>query len=215
MNNIKKIWIYGCSFSEPFGLIPAHDIVIGPYNSRIFKGVDYWGTHLSKLLKIECITRSLSGVGWNYINNCIDEDIIYWDKNDFVIINPSFFSRVTIEELHKRDKFYNLMEDNAKDVEFICRYNCHRWCRKIETLNHLGYENVYSWLIDNYSCESNIYNLIPAPDGSYNWKHWMDKHLEYWIDPDFNPPHGDWHFNDKGHIAVANRIYEFIYEKIK
>lgn len=210
-----KIWVYGCSFSEPFGLIAAHNIVEGPFNSRIFNGVDYWGTHLAKLFQMECITRSLSGVGWNYINDRIDEDIINWNKNDIIIINPSFFSRVTIEELTMRSTFYQLAGDKIKNVELICEHNRSRWRTKIRTLQYLGFSQVYTWLVDDYDNTDNIKNLITAPCGSYNWKHWMDNHLEYWIDPDFNPPYGDWHFNNKGHLAVANRIYEFICEKTK
>ena len=61
---MNKLWIYGCSFSEPFQLENG-----GPVwdNDNRVLSADYWGTHLAKKLNLECVTRSMSGIGWNYI----------------------------------------------------------------------------------------------------------------------------------------------------
>jgi len=207
---MNRLWIYGCSFSEPFGLVPNElPPIVNADKSRYFYGTDYWGTHLANKLNLECITKSLAGVSWNYINERIDEDIMTWDKKDYVIINPSIFSRVTFEELVKRDsqQDFGLL---IKGWDFIVPHNENRWQKKIQTLQYLGYKNVYTWLVDNTEHYNEVDNLITAPGDYTNWKDWLDLHKEYWIDPLFNPPLGDWHFNEIGHIAVANRMYEFI-----
>jgi len=207
---MNRLWIYGCSFSEPFGLVPNElPPIVNADKSRYFYGTDYWGTHLANQLNLECITKSLAGVSWNYINERIDEDIMTWDKKDYVIINPSIFSRVTFEELVKRDsqQDFGLL---IKGWDFIVPHNENRWQKKIQTLQYLGYKNVYTWLVDNTEHYNEVDNLITAPGDYTNWKDWLDLHKEYWIDPLFNPPLGDWHFNEIGHIAVANRMYEFI-----
>ena len=206
---MNKLWIYGCSFSEPFGLVPKElPTIINSDKSRYFHGTDYWGTYLANKLNFECITKSCAGVGWNYINDRIDEDIIAWDKEDYVIINPSFFSRVTFEELVKRDSQGDLGL-LLKGCEIIVIHNESRWHKKIQTLQHLGYKNVYTWLIDETQY-TKVNNLITAPGDYINWKNWLDLHKEYWLDPLFNSPQGDWHFNEQGHIEVANRMYNFI-----
>jgi hypothetical protein len=207
---MNKLWIYGCSFSEPFGLIPNElPVIFNADKSRYFHGIDYWGTHVANKLNLECITKSCAGVSWNYINDRIDEDIMTWDKKDYVIINPSIFTRVTFEELIKRDSQRDLGL-LMKDWNFITCHNETRWRRKIQTLHYLGYKNVYTWLVDNTENYTEVNNLITAPGNYANWKDWLDLHKEYWIDPLFNLPYGDWHFNAQGHIAIANRMYDFI-----
>jgi len=206
----NKLWVYGCSFSEPFGLTTGTDITITePYGGRLFNSIDYWGTILARCLDLECITRSLSGVGWNYITEQIDQDLIHWSPDDVIIISPSFFSRVTFEELTQRDSQSELAM-RMRPWDQITEYNSSRWRRRIDTLHHLSYNRVYTWLVDDYAAADSVKNLITAPDGSVNWRHWMDKNKQYWRDPDFNPPWGDWHFNALGHQAVARRFHEVI-----
>jgi hypothetical protein len=206
---MKKLWVYGCSFSEPFGLFPGGAIIHEDF-SRDFSGTEYWGTHLAKKLDLECITKSCAGVSWNYINERIDEDIMKWDKEDCIVINPSFFSRVTFEELIKRNSQEDLVM-LMKSWDFLVEHNETRWKRKIQTLHYLGYKNVYTWLVDNTKYYREVDNLITAPGDIVNWKDWMDQNYEYWQSlPGVVFPLGDWHFNEPGHVAVANRMYEFI-----
>jgi hypothetical protein len=206
---MKKLWVYGCSFSEPFGLFTGGTIINDDY-SRSFHGTEYWGTHLAKKLNLECITKSCAGVSWNYINERIDEDIMKWDKEDYIVINPSFFSRVTFEELVKRDSQPDLGL-LVKGWDFIVPHNETRWRRKIQTLQYLGYKNVYTWLVDNTNHYDEVDNLITAHGDYVNWKDWMDQHYEYWQSlPGVVFPLGDWHFNARGHVVVADRMYEFI-----
>jgi hypothetical protein len=206
---MNTLWVYGCSFSEPFGLFPG-GALMNEDKSRDFYGTDYWGTHLANKLNLKCITKSCAGASWNYINERIDEDIMTWDKEDYIVINPSFFSRVTFEELVKRESQSDLAP-LMKDWDFIVTHNESRWRKKIQTLHYFGYKNVYTWLVDNTTHYKEVGNLITAPGDHVNWKDWMDQHYEYWQSlPGSVYPLGDWHFNEIGHIAIANRMYDFI-----
>ena len=203
---MRKLWVYGCSFSEPFGL-QSGGAEWYASGDRVIT-VPYWGTMLADRLNLQCITRSLSGVGWNYINDQIDEDILKWDKDDLIIISPSFFTRVTFEELIQRDSQSELV-GKFKDWDFVYNHNESRWRRKIATLQHFGYK-VYTWLVDYSEHADSVRNLIPA-GGYYNWKDWMDQNKQYWQDPTTNKfPQGDWHFNAQGHRAAAQIMYEYI-----
>jgi hypothetical protein len=204
---MTTLWVYGCSFSEPFGIMPGGADFHND-GSRNFHDYDFWGTHLARRLGVECKTKSLSGIGWNYINDRIDEDILKWHKDDYIVINPSFFARVTIEELVQRDSQTELAH-KMQSWNYIFNHNEGRWRRKIATLQHFGFHRVYTWIVDHTPNVNEVKNLITV-DGYQNWKDWLDQHKEYWIDPDFNPPHGDWHFNPAGHRAAADKMYEFI-----
>jgi hypothetical protein len=207
---MNKLWVYGCSFSEPFQIETGG----ADWDERGYRKLraDYWGTHLSKKLGFECVTCSLSGVGWNYITEQVDRDILDWDKTDIIIISPSFFSRVTFEELEKRDIQGSIVAE-FKPWDFVASYNEHRWKRKVDTLQHFGY-NVYTWVVDEPRFVSIPNKLIHAPGGFISWKDWMDLNKQYWQDPTTNKyPLGDWHFNEQGHIAVADRMYDVICKK--
>ena len=214
---MKTLWIYGCSFSEPFGLLPVPNVLsLDKDGTRNFSGVDYWGTHLAKKLNLNCITKSLSGIGWNYINHQIDLDIIKWEKDDIIIISPSFFSKISILEFKENG---TIIEDYIyllRNLDEIVRYNELRWKTKIKTLQHFGY-NIFTWLVDDgILTKEDIKNLILTPEGSSNFKDWMDLHLEYWTDPTRNVYlEGDWHFNEKGHLALSEVMYEYISKNIK
>ena len=203
---MNKLWVYGCSFSEPFQLEQG-----GPQwdsdNNRILKA-DYWGTYLAKKLNLECVTRSMSGIGWNYIVHQIEKDVSNWSKQDIVIISPSFFDRVNIMEFINGD----VRQDNVhlyKDWNDIFDYNEIRWRLTVTNFQKLGY-NIYTWLV-NVPRNGIVDNLITAPDNSINWKDWMDNHYEYWQSlPGVIYPLGDWHFNVAGHLAVADRMFEVI-----
>jgi hypothetical protein len=208
---MNTIWIYGCSFSEPFGLLLNNNAIFAD-GSRNFLGVDYWGSHLANKLNLNIVTKSLSGIGWNYINHHIDLDILKWSKDDIIIISPSFLSRINIMEFEKANG--TIVEDYAhliKPINDIIIYNETRWETKIKTLQNFGY-NIYTWLVDcGVSDKTNIKNLIKTPEGSYNFKNWMDLHKEYWLDPTTNKyPMGDWHFNEKGHLALSEIFYNYI-----
>lgn len=204
---MNKLWVYGCSFSEPFGLEQG-----GPeFNELGYRKLkaDYWGTHLAAKLNLECITRSISGVGWNYIVNTIEQDITAWSSNDIIIINPSFLDRISILEFHEpRVNEYNVAL--FKDWHHIFNHNKQRWLNTIRNLQHVGY-NVYTWIVNDIPEQDLPNKLIKAPDNSINWKHWMDKHYEYWTSlPGVVYPAGDWHFNPQGHLAVADGMYQVI-----
>jgi hypothetical protein len=72
-------------------------------------------------------------------------------------------------------------------------------------MQYLGF-NVYTWLVDSNITEiSHLKNLIKTPEGSYNFKDWIDLHREYWLDSTY-----DFHFNENGHIALAEIMYDYI-----
>ena len=204
---MSKLWIYGCSFSEPFGL--GGEAIVYKDGTREFCGAEYWGTHLANKLNVEVINKALSGIGWNYIVTQIDSDILSWDKKDLIIISPSFFSRATIMEFIEWDISPKVL-DYCKTFTEIVEYNKSRWLAKIRTLQYFGY-NVYTWVVDeNANDITDLRNLILTPDSDINWRDWMDRNKEFWLDTDNN----DWHFNAKGHIEVANRMYNIIKDKI-
>lgn len=203
---MSRLWVYGCSFSEPFGL-QAGGAEWDSSGYRIIT-VPYWGTILADRLSMNCVTRSLSGVGWNYITEQIDQDILSWSTDDVIIISPSFFSRVTFEELTKRDSQSELAAQ-FKSWEQIHNYNEGRWRQKVLTLQHLGYQ-AYTWCVDTPHGTLPD-NIITAPGDYVNWKHWMDLHPEYWQSlPGVVFPDGDWHFNSAGHQAVAEHMLEVL-----
>jgi hypothetical protein len=209
---MNTLWVYGCSFSEPFGLLPIENsIIVSEDGARTFYGVDYWGTHLAKKLNLNIITKSLSGMGWNYINHWIELDTLKWNKNDIIIISPSFFSRVNVMEFEKVGTLSIEHNHLLKSTYDIILYNELRWKTKIEILQNFGY-NIYTWLVDGgISDKNDVKNLIKTPEGSYNFKDWMDLHKEYWIDTTTNIyPNGDWHFNEMGHIALSEIMYDYI-----
>ena len=201
---MNRLWIYGCSFSEPFSFYD--DVVYYDEDDvRCFYNLEYWGSYLANKLNMKVINRALPGMGWNYIVNEIDNDTLSWNKEDLIIISPSFFSRVTVMEFANTDarpevvNFYKPFYD-------IIEFNKTRWLTKIKILQHFGY-NVYTWVVDeNANDVVDLKNLILTPDNDINWKDWMDRHKEFWISPDKN----DWHFNEEGHIAVADAMYNFI-----
>ena len=204
---MNKLWVYGCSFSEPFGI--EYD---GPaYNEQGYRRLkaEYWGSILADKLNLTCITRSKSGIGWNHITEQIDKDILDWTNNDTIIVNPSFFTRVTFDELVKPDSQSDLVAQMC-NWNIIAAYNENRWRQKIRTLQHWGY-NVYTWVVDDIRHGDIPNKLITADNDVTNWKHWMDLHYEYWTSlPEVIYPLGDWHFNPQGHIAVATRMYNVI-----
>jgi hypothetical protein len=211
MNYTNNVWVYGCSFSEPFQLE-----VLGPVwdteGNRILKA-NYWGTYLAQKLKMTCKTKSMSGIGLNYIKHQIDLDLVKWKKDDIIIINPSFFTRVNIMEFEDGNTREEIIPF-FKEIDKIFEYNQIRWKKTINNLQHLGY-NVYTWVVDDPTDVIGLKNIITAPDGNLNWKHWMDKHPEYWFSqPGEIYPLGDWHFNEKAHPVVADRMYEFIINNI-
>jgi hypothetical protein len=63
----------------------------------------------------------------------------------------------------------------------------------------------------NHPRKGTVDKLITAPDDRVNWKDWMDNHYEYWQSlPGVVYPLGDWHFNEQGHVVVADRMFEVI-----
>jgi len=205
----NKLWVYGCSFSEPFGLEQDQHFILNDDFTRNWRGVEYWGSHLAQKLNLDLISKGCSGVGFSYINDRIDEDIIKWNKKDYVMISPSRFTRLTMDEFQKRDILFEPeMQIHLRDVMEIANMQETRWANKIMLLHHLEYTNVYTWLVDDMSYDHTLKNLIPAADNSINWKDWMDNNAWAWLDY----AKGDWHFSKQGHIAVADQMYKVITE---
>lgn len=210
---MQTIWVYGCSFSEPFQLegkdkngdyLPVERDNNG---NRILKA-DYWGSILARNLGFEVRTRSWAGCGWNKIQSEIQKTWMSWDTDDIIIISPSFFSRPTIVEFQdwRTIKYVSLL----KSIKEIQTYNEERWLSTIRFTQRAGFR-VYTWLVDAVEFESIPENTIPAPDGDINWQNWMMNHKEYWTSlPGEVYEKGDWHFNAECHKVVAERMYNYI-----
>jgi hypothetical protein len=214
MNNL---WIYGCSFSEPFGLeVDTPFSLDFASGIRDFKGVSYWGTYLANHLGYHCISKGTAGRGWNYINYRIDQDILKWNTNDIIIISPSIFSRIDIIEFEpdknpiiSRNPEFKC-HDMMRPIDELTEENKERWKIKVGILQKVGF-HIYTWCIDECQNIEQMINLIPAPNNSYNWQDWIYSHKEYWLDVE----RGDYHFNDNGHKQVANQMYNFIIKNDK
>lgn len=203
---MKRLWVYGCSFSEPFGIESG-----GPEwdetGHRKFKA-DYWATHLAAKLGLELKAKSTAGIGWNHISSYLEEDIQLWAKKDIIIISPSIFARTTFIETVNPDVRQQLIME-LKPMHEVIRLTENRWRKTIENLQHLGY-CVYTWSVDE-TVHTDIKNTLLAPNNDVNWKLWMDQHYEYWTSlPGVVYPLGDWHFNPAGHEAVAEQMYKEI-----
>ena len=112
-----------------------------------------------------------------------------------------------MDEFQKRDILLEPeMQIHLRDVMEIAKIQETRWANKIMLLHHLEYTSVYTWLVDDMSYDHTLKNLIPAPDNSTNWKDWMDNNDWAWLDYD----RGDWHFSEKGHVALAEQMYKII-----
>jgi hypothetical protein len=203
---MNTVWVYGCSFSEPFQLEHG-GAIIDQQGDRVLKA-DYWGTHLASRLGMQLVTRSVSGVGLNHILDQIADTWQRWHADDIVILSPSFFSRVSIPEFHN----VSVNEHNAHlflSWDQISELNQQRW-HSYMRLYQTQCKHLYTWCVDDPISTAGL-NLITAPGDLVNWKHWMDLHLEYWQSlPGVVYPLGDWHFNAAGHIAVADRMFEAI-----
>jgi len=208
---MNKLWIYGCSFSEPFGLEKDGEPHLLDFATglRDFKGVSYWGSYLAEKLEYECISKSCAGRGWNYMNYRIDQDILEWSINDIIIISPSVFSRIDIVEFEpnknpiiSRNSDFNC-QDMMRPLNELIEENQERWKTKIATLQKFGF-NVYTWLMDSCENTDTVKNLI-SPETLDTWYDWIQQHPEYWL-----VPGKDWHFNDQGHLKIANFMYNTI-----
>lgn len=188
-----KLWIYGCSFSLPFGLTPD---------------ADCWGKILAYKLQAEYINRSMNGIGWNYITHQIEQDVSQWSQSDLIIISPSFLERFTCLE-YKDIGVPPYTPETChlyKTLDEIYDLNELRWRSTIINYQKLGF-NVYTWLVNDPK-NGPVMNMLSTPNNKINWKSWMDEHHEYWTSlPGEKYPLGDWHFNPTGHIAVAERMH--------
>jgi hypothetical protein len=236
MNNI---WVYGCSFSEPFGLFikdPASsEGVLKKDLEDFFKksdpkiienlkdgcrefDADYWGTHLASKLNMNLKSRSWAGVGWNYHNQKIDEDILKWNKDDIIIISPSYWSRVTIDELKvnfsDNPEIYKEAFARLKDEYYITTEK--KWANKIKTLQFFGY-NVYTWIIEKQATNEVVNNLIPVSNEYIDLYTFMHQDKKYWLGTThLHLPHVeeyDWHLNPEGHEYISEQMYNFISNK--
>ena len=203
---MNTVWVYGCSFSEPFQL-ESGGARIDQQGDRIISA-DYWGTILARRLGWNLVTRSVSGVGLNHILDQIADTWQRWHSDDIVIISPSFFSRVSIPEFHN----ISVNEHNAHlflSWDQISLRNQQRWHSYIR-LYTTRCRRLYTWCVDDPVSTGDL-QLITAPGDLVNWKHWMDLHPEYWQSlPGVVYPLGDWHFNAAGHVAVAERMLEVL-----
>ena len=211
MNNI---WIYGCSFSEPFGLYTnGYTMENG---CRTFD-VKYFGNHLANKLNMNLKSRSMPGLGWNYHTQKIDEDILKWNKDDIIIISPSYFSRITINEFEQPHDFEKLAQQ-LKPLSWIYKDIETRWANKIKTLQFFGY-NVYTWIIEKQATNEVVHNLIPVSNEYIDLYTFMHQNKKYWLGTTHSHlPYiekTDWHLNPEGHEYISEQMYNFISNKIR
>ncbi len=208
---MNSIWVYGCSFSEPFGLCINDFLKDG---CREFDA-DYWGTHLASKLNMNLKSCSWAGVGWNYHNQKIDEDILKWNKDDIIIISPSYWSRITINEFEQPHEWIYKKEYTRLKDDFWTTTE-KKWANKIKTLQFFGYD-VYTWIIDKQTINETVHNLIPVSDTNVDLDSFMKLNKQYWLGTTHaHLPHieeTDWHLNPLGHQYISEQMYNFISNK--
>lgn len=207
---MNKLHIYGCSFSSYY------------FSDKVDK---FWFEILGDYFNLDLNHRAVSAYGWQRIRYRIFEDAIYWDKNDLIIICPSFFTRLDIvdfnidrpdsrlippwvehlDNLDKRDKFYH--DD---------------YLNTVKTLKLLN-KNVFTWSLDKvdskYRKESYIIN---PPDNFDSWIKWNDSDSRNWVIP-YSHAGGDGgsiidkdsHFSSHAHRIVGEHMIKFIREQYK
>lgn len=202
MNNL---YIYGCSFSDFF--LPH-------------KVDKFWFKIVEKHFNLELKHRALSGCGWQRIRPTIFKDAHTWNKDDLIIICPSFFSRVDIvdfsidkpewrlntpwvkylDNLDNRDKFYH--DDYVNTIKTLRLIN----------------KNVYTWSLDKIDSEFSKESYVINPPGNFeSWMKWNESDSQNWIVP-YPHPGGDGgtiiekdtHFSSHAHRLVAEHMIKSI-----
>ena len=212
---MNSIWVYGCSWSEPYGLY--EEGVMNPDGLRYYDGEIYWGDHLANKLNMNLKSCSMPGKGRNYHTNKIDEDILKWDMDDIIIISPSHWGRITINEFEESlDSTQPYIVRQLKNLDVLCRETEKKWSNKIKTLQFFGY-NVFTWIIDKQITNEVVHNLIPVSTEYIDLDTFMKHNKEYWIGTTHSRlPHieeTDWHLNPQGHEYISEQMYNFINKK--
>ena len=222
----NKLWVYGCSFSQPFW-----DERIEKHGVPRYKVEQGWPYILSEKLNLELVDRSHEGSGWNVIAYSLEKDLLESkiSKDDMVIISPSYFIRTSFPEMitgeTTEDEILRFISRHSIPLDSIALMNVERFTSKILTLKNLGYK-VYGWTWDSPSLNRSPYfdnpyllkvkeNLIPAPDGTYVWEDYVLSNTECmsipgelkWNEEDDG---GDSHFSIKGHKITAEQMYNSI-----
>ena len=227
MDNVKKLWVYGCSFSTNF-----QDLLHLP-PIELEEG---WPFMLADKLNLKLVDRSQPGFGWNDINLKLQEDIIKNNisKNDLIILSPSYFQRLTFPELASNTLNFDNGVGNGDWVGLTAKYgkpqhevveiNIKRFYYTLTSLRQLGYK-IFGWCwtpdqhkrfqdpVNPYILKLQDY-LIPSPNGTLFWEDWILHHPECMLIPGKPLPDGGWtgdtHFGKIGHKVTANQFFTFI-----
>jgi len=222
-----KLWVYGCSFSCNF-----QDLHYLP-QIPVDKG---WPGILSKNLGLKLVDRALPGYGWNHIVAQLDDDLVNnrINKEDLIILSPSYFQRLTFPELQDNKIVFDRKEGAGDWVGLTARYskshaevvslNIKRFYYKIKTLKELGY-NIFGWCWtpekDRYIPCTNKYlleiqdYLIPTPDNTLFWEDWILQNPKCMLIPGKpllpgNGFEGDTHFSQYGHKIAAEHFFSYL-----
>ena len=211
---MNKLWVYGCSFSWAFQDLQE----LPPIETD-----QGWPQIVANTIGYKYIDRSEPGCGLNHILRNLNEDVAEEriDKNDIIILSPSYFQRLTFPEIKEQVIDGLWTEFHAKygiENHKIISLNILRFYLKIKTLRELGY-NIYGWCwsMGNDSIPGSLEYLnkisdylIYAPNKRMFWEDWMLENPDCMLIPGKRLSEGrhtgDTHFSIYGHKVAANHI---------
>jgi hypothetical protein len=238
VKNYKKIYSFGCSFTEGGGLNNQnfHRYIKGdknyssvpetilPEHTKYACSTSYPG-QLSKLLNCEVENYGTSRAANELIFNMAYEKIngLKNTENILVTIQTSLLSRMLIQipDQNKSITINNLIgtEDNIKTFYelYICNffdinYACKKLIQEIDAYHcWFTHKNIdVVWILYEMNLEKNSFvkPFVVNFDGVDLMKFASDNKLTLSDLPNF--PYNDKHFSPEGHKVIANKIFEHL-----
>ena len=217
---MNKLRVYGCSFSCAFQDLKE----LPPIKTK-----EGWPQIVASNIGYRYIDRSRPGYGLNHILLNLQEDLSnnLIDKDDVIILSPSYFQRLTFPEIDEKLINQEWVEFHAKygaSHNEIVNYNVMRFYFFIRMLRELGY-NIFGWCWSigtphqhlpralNYLNEISNY-LIYAPNKRMFWEDWILENPKCMLIPGERISNdsftGDSHFSKYGHKIAAEHFTKIL-----
>ena len=207
---MSKLYIYGDSFSDYY----TPELLYHTAGT-----VDkFWFEIVQEHFNLELVHRAVCGYGWQRINHKILQDWNKWEKDDLIIICPSYFSRVDIVDFSVAHPMECIYSPWIADIDdFDKRYNFvqESWYNTVKFIRKQGYR-VCTWALEAVDKQFNDI-IVPPPAGTKSWYDWVLSDKEYWIVPfpHFGGDAGsiiekDTHLSDTAGKILAQSIIEYI-----
>ena len=220
---MNKLRVYGCSFSCAFQDLKQ----LPPIETE-----EGWPQIVANTIGYKYVDRAEPGYGLNHILFNLEEDLYdnLIDKNDIIILSPSYFQRITFPEIDEKLINQEWVEFSSRYSVNVCEVisiNVMRFCYKMLSLRRLGYK-IYGWCWTdlntniprcleylNKICDYIIY----APNKRLFWEDWILENPECMLIPGEKKSDGaftgDTHFSKYGHKVAAKHFIKELKQKEK